>query len=216
MRRTLMTIAAAAAAAGLGTVAVAGDLVDRSPQASAYLSYKFGGVEQIEGESFFYGLRVDADSRSADDARPPLARVEFNALGFSSASLNGLPFARQLRLNQVGSERVWSAMDWGLLLAGVVGVGFVASEVIDNGESDDPAGGTTTGSTAGGGTGGETTGGGTGGTGGGDTTGGTGGLLGGLPGGYRAEYGVDAGSAIERQRLLDGGTGYMGDLIEQN
>ncbi len=211
MRRTLMTMAAATVVAGLGTVAVAGDLVDRSPQASAYLSYKFGGVEQIEGESFFYGLRVDTDSRSADDARPPLARVEFNALGFSSASLNGLPFARQLRLNQAGSERVWSAMDWGLLLAGVVGVGFVASEVIDNGESDDPAGGTTTG----GGTGGETTGGGTGGTGGGDTTGGTGGLLGGLPG-YRAEYGVEAGPAIERQRLLDGGTGYMGDLIEQN
>lgn len=227
MRKTLMAATAAVAVAGLGAVAVAADPVDRAPAASAYLTYKFGGVERIEGESFFYGLRIDSHRVGSETTRPALAQVEFNALGFLSASMNGLPFAQTLRMNQAGGAVVFTAVDWGLLALGVAGVGVVTAEVLDSDESDDPPGATTAGGgTGGGGTGG--TGGGTGGTGGGTGgtgggaggtgggTGGTGGGTGGLLGGYRGEFGIEASTESERLLELDGGTGFMGDLIERN
>ncbi|MES0873561.1 hypothetical protein [Sinimarinibacterium thermocellulolyticum] len=259
MRNLITALGTGAALLGAGWLANAAAPDERHPEAHAYVHFKFGGAERA-AESFFYGLRLDHDSRYFDRPAAPIMSVEFNGTGFSSAHIHGMPFIDSHRLNQAGT--IWTAVDWGLLAAGAVGVGVVAVAVADSDdESPDPggsAGGTTGGSTAGGGaggagggtggtgggtggtgggtggtgggtggTGGGTggTGGGTGGTGGGTggTGGGTGGTGGGLLGGFtdigfRTEYefAEDARAAVEQQRLLDGGTGYMGDLIVQD
>lgn len=208
MRNIVLAVTTGAALAGLAMVAHAASPDERQPEARAYMNFTFGGTGTT-AESFFYGLRLDHDSRHTDQPLQPVMAVEFDGTGFSSAKINGMPFTRDLRLNQSG-ERQWSWVDWGLLAAGVAGLGYVIAEVADSEEeSDDPEGGSTTGGTT---TGGTTTGDTT-----GDTTGGLlGGLLGGLGGGgFRGEYGEDALNAVEHQRALDGGTGYMGDLIAE-
>jgi hypothetical protein len=222
MRTLLTALGTGAALLGAGLIANAAAPDERHPEARAYLQFKFGGPSQ-RAESFFYGLRLDHDSRFHDQPVAPLLAVEFSNSGFSSASVQGMPFIDSHRLNQAEAGAL-SAVNWGVLAAGVVGVGVVAVAVADSDDSSpDPEGGAgaggDTGGTGGGGTGG--TGGGTGGTGGG--TGGTGGGLLGLVGGFtetnfRVEYASekDALAAAERQRALDGGTGYMGDLIAQD
>ncbi len=229
MRNLITALGTGAALLGAGLMADAATPDERRPEAHAYVNFKFGGAEQ-KAESFFYGLRIDHDSRFLDRPAAPMMAVEFSNAGFSSAQVHGMPFIDSYRLNQAGS--VWTAANWGVLAAGVVGVGAVAVVVADiDDESPDPDGGGGTGGTGGGtgGTGGGTggTGGGTGGTGGGTggTGGGTGGTGGGLLGlvggltdvGFRTEYeyAEDARAALEQQRMLDGGTGQMGDLIVQ-
>lgn len=223
MRNLITALGTGAALLGAGLVANAAAPDERHPEARAYVHFKFGGAER-KAESFFYGLRLDHDSRFLDRPSAPIMSVEFNEAGFSSANIHGMPFLDSYRLNQTGSA--WTAANWGVLAAGVVGVGAVAVAVADSDDESPNPGGTTAGGDTGGGTGG--TGGGTGGTGGGTGgtgggTGGTGGgLLGGLVGGltdvgFRNEYGFaeDARAAVEQQRMLDGGTGYMGDLLVQ-
>jgi hypothetical protein len=240
MRNLITALGTGAVLLGAGLVANAATPDERHPEARAYLNFKFGGADR-RAESFFYGLRLDHDSRFLDRPAAPIMSVEFNEAGFSSANIHGMPFIDSVQLNQAGGAM--TAANWGVLAAGVVGVGAVAVAVSDSDdETPDPDNGGTTagGDTAGGGTGGTGggtggtgggtggTGGGTGGTGGGTGgtgggTGGTGGgLLGGLVGGYtdigfRNEYAFadDARAAVEQQRMLDGGTGYMGDLLVQ-
>jgi hypothetical protein len=235
MRTLITALGTGAAFMGAGLLANAASPDERHPEARAYVQFKFGGASH-RTESFFYGLRLDHDSRFHDQPAAPLLAVEFNNAGFSSASIQGMPFVDSHSLNQAEAGTL-SAVNWGVLAAGVVGVGAVAVAVADSeDESPDPgsstggagAGGDTGGGTGGtgggtGGTGGGTggTGGGTGGTGGG--TGGTGGGLLGLVGGFtevnfRVEYAneKDALAAAERQRVLDGGTGFMGDLIARD
>ncbi|MFP5305570.1 MAG: hypothetical protein ACLGI7_07065 [Gammaproteobacteria bacterium] len=199
MKNLVMALTTGAALCGLGLLANAAAPDDTEPEARAYMSFKFGGAAPTT-ESFFYGLRLDRGAQSADVPHAPVMDVAFDRRGLASATLNGMPLQRMLRLNQ--AETQWTWTDWGLLAAGAVALGFVVVEVADaEEESPDPEGGTTTGDTTGG-----------------DTTGGdTGGLLGGalLGGGFRAEYGDHALHAVERQRVLDGGTGYMGDLIPE-
>jgi hypothetical protein len=213
MRTLVMALGSGAALLGAGLLANAASADERHPEARAYLQFKFGGPSQ-RAESFFYGLRLDHDSRFHDRAPAPLLALEFDGAGFSSASMQGMPFVDSQRLNQAEAGAL-GAVNWGVLAAGVVGVGVVAAAVADSDDSSpDP-------DTTGGGAGGTGGGGGTGGTGGG--TGGTGGGLLGLVGGFtetnfRVEYSNerDALAAAERQRVLDGGTGFMGDLIAQD
>lgn len=218
MRTIVTALTTAAACAGLSVLAQAATPDSGTPEARAYLNFQFGGNERAS-ESFFYGLRLDHDRRLSDQTLPPLMSVEFDHAGFSSARINGMPFTQTLRLNQDGSgERQFTTVDWGLLIVGAAGLGFVIVEVANSEDEspDPPPSGTTTGDTTGG-----TTGAPLGGLLGGTTTGGTtgaplGGLVGGLlGGGFRAEYGEEGLAAVERQRILDGGTGYMGDLIAE-
>ncbi len=189
MKNLVVALASGAALCGLGLLASAATPDETGPEARAYMSFTFGGAAATT-ESFFYGLRLDRSTQSADLPGAPVMDVAFDRRGLSSATLNGMPLQRMLHLNQ--AETQWTWTDWGLLAAGAVALGFVIVEVADaEEESPDPEGGATTG----------------------DTTGGdTGGLLG---GGFQAEYGGDARYAVERRRLLDGGTGYMGDLIAE-
>ncbi|MEQ1437882.1 hypothetical protein AAG565_00835 [Fontimonas sp. SYSU GA230001] len=204
MRNILLALTTGTVVCGTSLLAAAAAPDSRQPEARAYLNFSFGGAAPAS-ESFFYGLRIDRplglDEAPAE--RPALMAVEFDRAGFSAASINGMPFVRQLRLNQdeaAAGGTQWTAIDWGLLAAGVVGLGFVVAEVANSeSESPDPAPGSTAG--------GATTGGG--------TTGGT--CLPGtplcLP--YDAHDGGLGFGSTAQVIDLDGGTGYMGDLIRQ-
>ncbi|MDO9451513.1 MAG: hypothetical protein Q7J29_01490 [Stagnimonas sp.] len=219
MRKTALSIALSLTCVGL---AGAWSPNNDAPEAHAYASFGFGESRQQTGQ-FFYGMRLDQGYASRIAGRPAVAQVQFNRYGFSEASVNGVPFARTVRLAQTeggeggGSEggtfSNFTFVDWTLLAVGVAAVGYGISEVINQKDSPDPAtggtttGGTTTGTPLGGLLGGTTTGG---------TTTGTplGGLLGGLLGGYASEAQMlgDTRSTAEYQEWLDGGTGQMGDL----
>ncbi len=203
MQKNVMALATGAALLGASTLGLAGAPEHRAPEARAYVNFTFGGAAH-SAESFFYGLRLDHNSRLSEQALPPLMALEFDRGGFSSAKVNGMAFARDLRLNQDGSgETRWTMVDWGILALGVAGVGVVVSEVLGSeDESPDPAGGTTTGGVT---TGGDTTGGG--------TTGGT--CLPGTPLCLPTFTARDHSSPTARLLDLDGGTGYMGDLIAE-
>lgn len=204
MRKTVQTLALLVSSVGLVFAAAPRD---EAPEARAYLSIGYGQAKQVPSQ-FFYGLRLDHDSRSELRGAAPIAQLAFDRNGFESARLNGLPFTRRLSANQDegsgGSEggmfSNYSALDWTLLAVGAVGVGFAISQVADSKDTPDPAAGSSSGGSSAGGT-----------TTGGTTTGG--GLLGGLLGGYtdQSANGEDRRSA-EYADWLDGGSGQMGDL----
>lgn len=208
MRKTVQTLALLAS--GVGVVFAAAPRGE-APEARAYLSIGYGQAKQVPSQ-FFYGLRLDHDSRSELRGAAPIAQLAFDRNGFESARLNGLPFTRRLSVNQdegSGSEggmfSNYSAVDWTLLAVGAVGIGFAVSQVADSKDTPDPAPASSSGGSSAGGS-----------SAGGTTTGGTttgGGLLGGLLGGYadQSANGEDRRSA-EYADWLDGGSGQMGDL----
>lgn len=107
-----------------------------------------------------------------------------------------------------GGFMSYSAIDWGLLALGAVGVGMAVSETIGGEESPDTAATSTTGSST---TGGSTTGIPTTGV---PTTGGVVPL--GLASGLTVTYSELSEESRERLEWLDGGTGHMGDLEPQH
>ena len=199
--RKFLIAASVLAGLGIGTLASAAnsdDIVGQS--AKAYMNFGFGGKDSSLPGNFHYGLRLDHDTRTSQMgqmSRPAIMQVDFNAKnGFSSALVNGVPFASHVsRFDEDGSDTSYTMLDWGLLAVGAVGLGFGIAEVLKT--KDDPdSKATPTNPT-------------------GNTTGSLlGGLLGGLLG---ATYAGGSGSGdsaadAERQAWLDGGTGQMGDL----
>ena len=131
----------AAACIGLISAATTASAVDplaNRPEAKAYLNLSFGaGADPLS--SLRYGLRVDHGYRSALGDAPPIVQVDFSRQGFAFASMNGLPFAYTLRqMNQDGDEVTYGIVDWGLLLVGAAGIGFVISEIADGEDDPDP------------------------------------------------------------------------------
>ena len=149
MRKTVQTLALLAS--GVGVVFAAAPRGE-APEARAYLSIGYGQAKQVPSQ-FFYGLRLDHDSRSELRGAAPIAQLSFDRDGFESARLNGLPFTRRLSANQDegsgGSEggmfSNYSALDWTLLAVGAVGVGFAISQVADSKDTPDPAAGSSSG-----------------------------------------------------------------------
>lgn len=191
-------------------LAVAASPDQQSAELRAYLSADFGGAHR-DTQTFFYGLRLDHDRRFVTEPMPAIAQVEFSGAGaLNGALVNGLPVTRsyQMQQDEGGEVTTMTAVDWGLVVLGVAGVGFAVAEVSDSEESPDPV---DDGSGTGGETGGE--------TGGGTPLGGT--PLGGTPVGggvilglnHRAMRNADARTSREHQEWLDGGSGHMGDLV---
>ncbi|TAJ52236.1 MAG: hypothetical protein EPN60_07230 [Nevskiaceae bacterium] len=206
MRKTVQTLALLAS--GVGVVFAAAPRGE-APEARAYLSIGYGQAKQVPSQ-FFYGLRLDHDSRSELRGAAPIAQLSFDRDGFESARLNGLPFTRRLSANQDegsgGSEggmfSNYSALDWTLLAVGAVGIGFAVSQVADSEDTPDPAPGSSSGGSSAGGS-----------SGGSSSSGGSGSSGGGLLGGYADPHAAgDDRRSAEYADWLDGGTGQMGDL----
>lgn len=190
---------------GAATLAIANP-PQLSPEARAYLSFGFGAPASSQ-QHFHYGLRLDHDSRLRDELPAPIAQMDFTRQGFNHLRVNGVPVAQTVyQTNQTDGNTIsYSIIDWGALVLGVAGAGFLISEVADGEDDPEPA-------PAGGGDGGD--------DGGGDDGGGTplgGTPLGGVPLGF-AQLPGDGQlvEAREQQIWLDGGTGQMGDLYPSN
>lgn len=125
-------------------LAVAAGPEQNQPEARAYVQFDFGGNRKVSND-FFYGLRLDHDRRYALPGMPSIAGVDFSAKrGFLSAQLNGLPFAYRTMVagqdegagefveGAAEGDTVYTTMDWVLLGAGVLGVGYAAVEVFDS------------------------------------------------------------------------------------
>lgn len=154
MRRILTAAAIATSIGGTADLAAA-DPGQNRPEALAYVHLSFGGAQNVP-QTFNYGLRMDYDRRFVGAAAPPLMQLDFNGTGFSAAKLNGLNLIR--RITSVNQEEggtaagtvTYSVADWGLILLGVAGVGFAASEVSKVTESPDPKPGSGSGGGGGG------------------------------------------------------------------
>jgi len=140
MKKIALAAGLAVVSAAIAAPAMAADPQDRTPELRSYVQFQFGAAAPIR-DSLHYGLRIDHDSRIQDRPHAAIAQLDFSANGFSTASVNGLPFARSVSLQQNDGyeETRWTAIDWGLLAAGVVGLGYVVYEVSDsNDTSSDP------------------------------------------------------------------------------
>ncbi|HSW13868.1 MAG TPA: hypothetical protein VLI06_13575 [Solimonas sp.] len=136
--RTWIVTAAAAVMLGITLPAAAADLNEKQPEMKAYLTFNFDG-RGADAQQLNYGLRMDHDRRFLEAPRPAIAQLEFRTgAGFDSFQLNGAPLVqRQAELNQDG-EVQYSWVDWSLVAAAVVGIGWIAYETFDNGESKSP------------------------------------------------------------------------------
>lgn len=138
MRKFLL--AAAFGAATVVSSPALADARDSSPEAVAYLNFAFGGAQQqITG--LRYGLRLDQDSRYRDAQTPSILNLGFNRAGFEAARVNGMPFAQRITgLNQNdGNEISYTVVDWGVLLLGVAGAGFLIQEVAEGDDDPEPS-----------------------------------------------------------------------------
>lgn len=139
MRTWIVSAAAAALFATAGS-AVAADINDKQPEFKAYIDLKFDG-RGYDAQQLNYGLRMDHDRRFLEAPRPAIAQLDFRAgreAGLQKFELNGAPLVeRKAELNQDG-ELQYGTLDWALIAAAVVGVGWIAYETFDNGESPSP------------------------------------------------------------------------------
>lgn len=138
--RTWIVSAAAAAMFATAMPAAAADINDKQPEFKAYIDLKFDGRGN-DARQMNYGLRMDHDRRFLEAPRPAIAQLDFRAgreAGLQKFALNGAPLVeRKAELNQDG-ELQYGTMDWALIAAAVVGVGWIAYETFDNGESPSP------------------------------------------------------------------------------
>lgn len=138
--RTWIISAAAAAMFATALPAAAADYNEKQPEFKAYVTLKFDGRGQ-DAQQLNYGLRLDHDRRFLEAPRPAIAQLDFRAgqqAGLEKFQLNGAPLVeRKAELNQDG-ELQYTAVDWALVAAAVVGVGYIAYEVFDNDESPSP------------------------------------------------------------------------------
>ena len=139
----LLTGATAAMAAG----------VDSSFGEARLFWHSSFGAQSSQPMTSQFGMSLDYDRRYLPQSLTlePAARVSFDRTGFVSASVNGLPFARRVSLQQTEGEgeaegaagTTYTAVDYGLLAIGALGIGYGISEVVDQKDSKDPgAGGT--------------------------------------------------------------------------
>ena len=142
--RKLLIAASMLAGLCVGSVASAANNLDSSaPEMRAYMNFAFGGKTKSIANNFHYGLRLD-QNRSilarAGRSMPSLAQVDFTPKsGFSSAAVNGVPFAsRIVKFDEDGGETSYSMLDWGLLAIGAAGLGFGIAEVLKTKDDPDP------------------------------------------------------------------------------
>lgn len=146
MRRILMALAVGGLT-GSAMLAIAANPEPYSPETRAYVGLAFGGAARTLPKSFHYGLRMDYDRRYLEAPRAPMMAVDFDRGGLASTSINGMNLVQRLVLNQdeggsaaeeTGPHTEYSIVDWGLVLVGVAGIGFVASQVNSAEDSPEP------------------------------------------------------------------------------
>ena len=144
--RKLAQASTALLLSGTTTAMAAG--VDASfGEARLYWRTSFG-EQQAAPATAQFGMSLDYDRRYLTPGQlppQPAAQVNFDRQGLTSASLNGIPFARRaVALQQTEGEGAaagvtYTAIDYGLLALGAVGIGYTISEVVNQKDTSDAA-----------------------------------------------------------------------------
>ena len=131
---------------GAATTAMAAGVGSSFGDARLYWRLSFDESAKRVAESN-YSFVVDYDRRFGDAPPVPAAQVNFDRRGLMSAWLNGVPFARRLTLMQTEGEgeaasaSSYTAVDYGLLALGAVGIGYGISTVVDQKDTPDASSG---------------------------------------------------------------------------
>ncbi|MES2883887.1 MAG: hypothetical protein V4709_03730 [Pseudomonadota bacterium] len=124
------------------TTAMAAGVDSSFGEARLYWRTSFGESQSQPSEMKF-GMTLDYDRRFENHSLPlqPAAQVQFDRAGFVNASLNGMPFARRVSLQQAEGETAggtsYTVVDYSLLAIGAVGIGFGISEVVNQKDTPD-------------------------------------------------------------------------------
>lgn len=131
---------------GVASTAMAAGVSSSFGDARLYWRLSFDESAKRVAESN-YSFVVDYDRRFGDAPPVPAAQVNFDRRGLMSAWLNGVPFARRMTMMQTEGEgeaasaSSYTAVDYGLLALGAVGIGYGISTVVDQKDTSDPASG---------------------------------------------------------------------------
>lgn len=123
----------------LGTAALASAGQGPMDSANAYL--RLGVDSHFQRVPYVqYGFAVDYDHRLTPHAiATPAATINFDGKGLTSATLNGMPFAHRVTLQEgEGGETHFTAVDWTLVAVGATGLGLAATELFHGKSSPDP------------------------------------------------------------------------------
>lgn len=142
MKKLAQTSTATALLLSGATTAMAAGIDSGFGAAQLYMRMGFDESATQHNTQMHYGFALDYDSRHANPAGVPTAQVNFDRKGFLNAQMNGAPFARRVTLQQAEGEAAagttYTAVDYGLLAIGALGIGYGISEVVNQKDSNDP------------------------------------------------------------------------------
>lgn len=124
------------------TTAMAAGVDSSFGEARLYWRTSFA-EQSSQATAMQFGASLDYDRRYINQTLPgqPAAQVNFDRNGFVSASMNGLPFARRVAMQQAegGAAVSYTVVDYTLLALGAAGVGYGISEVVNQRDTPDAA-----------------------------------------------------------------------------
>jgi len=142
MKKLAQTSTATALLLSSATTAMAAGIDSGFGAAQLYMRLGFNENTAQRNSEMQYGFALDYDRRNANLPGVPAAQVNFDRKGFVNAWMNGTPFARRVTLQQSEGEvavgTTYTAVDYGLLAIGALGIGYGISEVVDQKDSSDP------------------------------------------------------------------------------
>lgn len=141
MKKLAQTSTATALLLSGATTAMAAGIDSGIGAAQLYLRMGFDESAAQHSSQMQYGFALDYDRRNANLPGVPAAQVNFDRKGFLNAWMNGAPFARRVTLQQAEGEAAagstYTAVDYGLLAIGALGVGYGISEVVNQKDTPD-------------------------------------------------------------------------------
>ncbi len=147
--RKLAQTSTALLLSGAATTAMAAGINSGFGDARLYWRMSFDESARRVAEAN-YSFVLDYDRRFGDVPPVPAVQVNFDRRGLMNAWMNGMPFARRMALMQsegegeaggaAGGGATYTAVDYGLLAIGALGIGYGISSVVDQKDTPDAAG----------------------------------------------------------------------------
>ncbi len=144
--RKLAQTSTALLLSGAATTAMAAGVSSGFGDARLYWRMSFDESAKRVADSS-YSFVVDYDRRFGDAPPVPAVQVNFDRRGLMQAYMNGMPFARRMSLMQTEGDAgaaaggtSYTAVDYGLLAIGALGIGYGISSVVDQKDTPDAAG----------------------------------------------------------------------------
>lgn len=141
--RKLAQTSTALLLSGAASTALAAGAATSFGDARLYWRMSFDESAKRASEMSFSAV-VDYDRRYGNVPPVPAMQVNFDRRGLMQAYMNGVPFAQRMTLNQAEGETAagtsYTAVDYGLLAIGALGIGYGIATVIDQEDTPDAPG----------------------------------------------------------------------------